>query len=47
MIGMFVGDQDCVKLIDAFTYGRKTGQRFAFSKSGVNEDAGAFAFKQR
>jgi hypothetical protein len=40
MIAMFVGDQDTVEVLDVFFDGGKPRQRFAFAKSGVNEEAG-------
>jgi hypothetical protein len=44
---MFVSDQDSVEAIKFPADSRKTCKRFAFSKAGVNEDAGAFGFEQR
>jgi hypothetical protein len=43
---MFVSDQYRVKLVDVYFQGGKAGQRFAFSQAGIDEDAGAFTFKQ-
>jgi hypothetical protein len=47
VVGVFVGDQDGVEAVKFPAYGRETGQGFALSKAGVNEDAGAFGFEQR
>jgi len=46
MIGVLVGDEDCVEAIDAALDSGETGESFALSKAGVNEDAGAFGFEQ-
>jgi len=46
MVGVFVGDQDGIEVADVRSNGGKARQGFAFSKPGVNEDAGAFGFEQ-
>ena len=46
MVGVFVGDEDGVETVDIASDGGEAGEGFAFSKAGVNEDAGAFGFEQ-
>jgi hypothetical protein len=46
VVGVFVGDEDGVETVDIAPYGGEAGESFAFSKAGVNEDAGAFGFEQ-
>ena len=46
MIGVLVGDEDCVEAIDAALDSGEAGESFTFSEAGVNEDAGAFGFEQ-
>ena len=46
VVGVFVGDEDCVETVDIAPDGGEAGEGFAFSKAGVNEDAGAFGFEQ-
>ena len=46
MIGVLVGDENGVEAVDVALNGGKAGESFAFSKAGVNEDAGAFGFEQ-
>jgi hypothetical protein len=46
VVGVFVGDEDRVETVDIAPDGGETGKGFAFSKAGVNEDAGAFGFEQ-
>jgi len=46
VIGMFVGDQYGVKLVDIYFQSGQASQRFAFSQPGIDKDAGAFTFKQ-
>jgi uncharacterized protein len=46
MVGVFVGDQDGIEVADVRSNGGKARQGFAFSKPGVNEDAGAVGFEQ-
>jgi len=47
VVGVFVSDQNGVEAIKLPADSGKAGQGFAFSKAGVNEDAGAFGFEQR
>jgi len=47
VIGMFVGDQNSVELIDRNVAGSEARQRFAFAKSAINEEAGTRSFQQR
>src|SRR6516165_2551771 len=47
MIGVFVGDQDRVQMIDFTANGGEASERFAFTEAGVDEDASALSFKQR
>ena len=46
MVGVFVGDEDSVEAIEITSDGGEAGQSFAFSKAGVNEDAGSVGFEQ-
>jgi len=46
MIGMLVGDEDSVEMIDVALNGGEAGESFAFAEAGVNEDAGAVGFQQ-
>ena len=46
VVGVFVGDEDGVETVDIAPDGGEAGEGFAFSKAGVNEDAGAFGFEQ-
>jgi hypothetical protein len=46
VVGVFVSDQDGVEPVKLPADGREAGEGFAFSKAGVNEDAGAFGFEQ-
>ena len=46
MVGVFVGDQDGVKAADFAPGSGQSRERFAFTKPGVNKDAGAFGFEQ-
>lgn len=47
MIGMLVGDQDGVEVIQVAFYGGQACQRFAFTEASVYKDAGAFGLEQR
>jgi hypothetical protein len=46
MIGVFVGDEDAVEMVDGALDGGEAGESFALAEAGVNEDAGAFRFEQ-
>jgi hypothetical protein len=46
MVGVLVGDEDGVETVDIAPNGSEAGEGFAFSKAGVNEDAGGFGFEQ-
>jgi len=46
MIGVLVGDEDCVEAIDAALDSGEAGESFALSKTGVNEDASGFRLEQ-
>jgi hypothetical protein len=46
MIGVLVGDEDCVEAIDVALDSGEAGEGFAFSKAGVNEDASGFRLEQ-
>ncbi len=46
MIRVFVSNQDGVEPVHVSANSSKACQGFAFSKAGVNEDAGAFGFEQ-
>jgi hypothetical protein len=47
MVCVFVSDQDSVEAIKLSADSSQTRERFAFTQSGVNKDAGAFGFEQR
>lgn len=47
MVGVFVGDQDGVKVVKVCADGRESRQRFTFSQASVNKDASAFGLEQR
>ena len=47
MVGVFVGDEDAVDVVDSFFYGREARERLAFAKTGVHEEAGAPGLEQR
>ena len=47
VIGMFVGDENSVDLIESNFAGGQPGKSFAFAKSAINEEAGARSFEQR
>jgi hypothetical protein len=44
---VFVGDEDRVEFVDILADGSEACQRLAFTKAGVNKDAGTFGFEQR
>ena len=46
VVGVFVGDEDGVETLDIAPDGGEAGESFAFSKAGINEDAGSFRFEQ-
>jgi hypothetical protein len=46
VVGVFVGDEDGVETINVALNGGKASESLAFSKAGVNEDAGTFGFEQ-
>ena len=46
VIGVFVGDEDCVEAINVALDGGEAGEGFTLSEAGVDEDAGAFCFEQ-
>jgi len=47
VVGVLVGDEDAVNVLDASFDGGEPGERFAFAKSGVHEEAGALRLEQR
>jgi len=47
VIGVFVGDQDAVEVVQFFFDGGEAGQSLALAQPGVHEDAGAFGLEQR
>ncbi len=47
MIGVLVGDEDCVEMIEAALDGGKPSEGFAFAEPSIYKDAGAFGFEQR
>ena|SRR5882757_4308569 len=46
VVGVLVGDEDRIEVVDIATNGGEAGEGFALSKAGVNEDAGIFSFEQ-
>ncbi len=46
MIGVLVGDEDGVEMIEVGFDGREAGESFTFTEASVNKDAGAFGFEQ-
>src|SRR6266403_2349169 len=46
MIGVLVGDEDCVEAIDSALDSGEAGESFALSKTCVNEDASGFRLEQ-
>jgi len=46
VVGVFVGDQDGVKAADVAPGSGQSRQRFAFTKPGVDKNAGASGFEQ-
>ena len=46
VIGMLVGDEDRVQMIDVPLDGGKAGESFALAEAGVNEDASSFRLEQ-
>ena len=46
MIGVLVGDEDGVQMIEVGFDGGEAGESFAFTEASVNKDAGAFGFEQ-
>jgi len=47
VVGVLVGDEDTVDVVDGSFDGSEAGQRFAFAQTGVNEEAGPLGLKQR
>jgi hypothetical protein len=46
VIGVFVSDEDSVKMIEVGFDGGEPSKSFAFTEASVNKDAGAFGFEQ-
>jgi hypothetical protein len=46
VVGMFVGDEDAVEMVDGSFDGGEAGESFPFAKAGVNEDAGTLGLEQ-
>ena len=46
VIGVLVGDEDCVEAVDVTFDGGEAGESFALAEAGVNEDAGSLGFEQ-
>jgi hypothetical protein len=46
MVGVFVGNQDAVELVDGFFDGGEAGEGFAFAEACVHEEAGALGLEQ-
>ncbi len=47
MIGVFVGNEDAVDVLDGSFDGSEPGKCFALAKTGVNEEAGPLGLEQR
>ena len=47
VVGVLVGDEDAVEMVDGLFDGGETGQSFALAESGVNEEAGTLSLEQR
>ena len=47
VVGVLVGDQDGVEMIDFAADSGQAGQGFAFAQTGIDEDARALCFQQR
>lgn len=47
VIGMFVGDENSVDLIESNFAGGQSGEGLALAKAAINEEAGARSFEQR
>ncbi len=47
MVGVLVGDEDAVEVVDGLLDGDEPGKSFALAESGVDEEAGARRFEQR
>jgi hypothetical protein len=45
VVGMLVGDEDAVEVIDGLFDGGEAGQGFALAESGVNEEAGTLSLE--
>ena len=46
VVGVLVGNEDGIETVNIAPDGGEAGEGFAFSKAGVNEDAGGFGFEQ-
>ena len=46
VIGVFVGDEDAVDVLDGSLNSRESGERFALAETGVNEEAGPLGLEQ-
>src|SRR6266404_4376406 len=46
MIGVFVGNEDAVDVLDGSYDGSEPGECFALAKTGVNEEAGTLGLEQ-
>jgi len=47
VVGMFVGDENSVDLIESNFARGQSGESFAFAESAIHEEAGARSFEQR
>jgi hypothetical protein len=47
VVGMLVGDENSVDLIESNFAGGQSGEGFSFAKSAIHEEAGARSFEQR
>ena len=46
MVGMLVGDEDSIQLIESYFDSSQSRERFAFAEAAVHKEAGALRFEQ-
>jgi len=46
VVGVLVGDEDAVELVDSSFDGGEAGEGFALAEAGVHEEAGALGLEQ-
>jgi hypothetical protein len=45
VVGVLVGDEDAIEMVDGLFDGGEAGESFALAESGVNEEAGALSLE--